>query len=133
MGLTAKQQRFCEEYVIDCNATQAAIRAGYSAKTAYSIGDENLKKPEIQECLQTLQGAAQERNKLDFDYIINGFRKIAETAEKESDRNTALSNLAKHLGFYEAHQNQKKPDKSAIEKYIETLDSDRLDDLIFNK
>lgn len=45
--LTAKQQRFCDEYLIDLNATQAAIRAGYSKKTAYSIGDENLKKPEI--------------------------------------------------------------------------------------
>lgn len=45
--LTAKQQRFCDEYLIDLNATQAAIRAGYSKKTAYSIGQENLKKPEI--------------------------------------------------------------------------------------
>lgn len=45
--LTAKQQRFCDEYLIDLNATQAAIRAGYSQKTAYSIGQENLKKPEI--------------------------------------------------------------------------------------
>lgn len=46
--LTEKQRRFCEEYTIDLNATQAAIRAGYSEKTSYSIGQENLKKPEIQ-------------------------------------------------------------------------------------
>ncbi len=46
--MTEKQKRFCEEYLIDCNATQAAIRAGYSAKTAYSIGNENLTKPEIE-------------------------------------------------------------------------------------
>ena len=46
--LTPKQQRFIDEYLVDLNATQAAIRAGYSAKTAYSIGIENLKKPEIQ-------------------------------------------------------------------------------------
>lgn len=45
--MTAKQKRFCDEYLIDMNATQAAIRAGYSKKTAYSIGNENLKKPEI--------------------------------------------------------------------------------------
>lgn len=45
--MTIKQRRFCDEYLIDCNATQAAIRAGYSEKTAGSIGDENLKKPEI--------------------------------------------------------------------------------------
>lgn len=50
--LTAKQQRFCDEYLIDLNATQAAIRAGYSKKTAYSIGQENLNKPEIKECIE---------------------------------------------------------------------------------
>ena len=48
MKLTEKQKRFCDEYLIDLNATQAAIRAGYSKKTAYSIGIENLKKPVIQ-------------------------------------------------------------------------------------
>ena len=46
-AVTPKQKRFCDEYLIDCNATQAAIRAGYSQKTAYSIGIENLKKLEI--------------------------------------------------------------------------------------
>ena len=45
--MTAKQKRFCDEYLVDYNATQAAVRAGYSAKTAYSIGTENLKKPEL--------------------------------------------------------------------------------------
>ena len=47
MTLTQKQIKFAEEYIISGNATQAAIKAGYSKKTAYSIGDENLKKPEI--------------------------------------------------------------------------------------
>ena len=50
--LTAKQQLFCDEYLIDLNATQAAIRAGYSKKTAYSIGQENLNKPEIKEYIE---------------------------------------------------------------------------------
>lgn len=45
--LTEKQKKFCNEYLVDCNATQAAIRAGYSPKTAYSIGEENLRKPEL--------------------------------------------------------------------------------------
>lgn len=47
--LTAKQQRFCDEYLIDLNATQAAIRAGYSEKTARVIATENLTKPAIKE------------------------------------------------------------------------------------
>lgn len=45
--MTDKQKRFCDEYTKDCNATQAAIRSGYSEQTAYSIGWENLRKPEI--------------------------------------------------------------------------------------
>ena len=50
--LTAKQQRFCDEYLIDMNMTQAAIRAGYSKKTAYAIGQENLKKPAIKNYIE---------------------------------------------------------------------------------
>lgn len=50
--LTAKQQRFCDEYLIDLNATQAAIRAGYSKKTARAIGNENLTKPDIKEYIE---------------------------------------------------------------------------------
>lgn len=45
--MTAKQMRFCDEYLIDLNATQAAIRAGYSQKTARAMGAENLTKPDI--------------------------------------------------------------------------------------
>lgn len=50
--LTAKQQRFCDEYLIDLNATQAAIRSGYSKKTARQIGQENLTKPDIKEYIE---------------------------------------------------------------------------------
>lgn len=45
--MTAKQKRFCDEYLIDLNATQAAIRAGYSKKAARQLGTENLSKPYI--------------------------------------------------------------------------------------
>lgn len=47
MKMTAKQKLFCDEYLIDLNATQASIRAGYSVKTARKIGQENLTKPVI--------------------------------------------------------------------------------------
>ena len=53
--MTTKQKRFCEEYVIDWNATRAAIAAGYSKKTAHSIGAENLTKPEIQSHIKEIQ------------------------------------------------------------------------------
>lgn len=55
--LTDKQEMFCKEYMIDLNATQAAIRAGYSEHTAKDIGCENLAKPNIQEYIQELKAA----------------------------------------------------------------------------
>ena len=58
--LTPKQARFCEEYLVDLNATQAAIRAGYSVESAGSIGSENLTKPEIRARIET---AMAERSK----------------------------------------------------------------------
>lgn len=53
--MSPKQEKFCAEYLIDLNATQAAIRAGYKERTAYSIGNENLKKPEIQKRIKALR------------------------------------------------------------------------------
>ena len=50
--MTAKQKLFCDEYIISLNATQAAIKAGYSEKTARFIGTENLTKPNIQEYIE---------------------------------------------------------------------------------
>lgn len=54
MKLTAKQKRFCEEYIIDCNATQAAIRAGYSEKTANEQGTRLLAKVSVQKYIKEL-------------------------------------------------------------------------------
>jgi phage terminase small subunit len=53
MKLTAKQKKFCDYYIDNPNATQAAIYAGYSEKTAGTIGSENLTKPQIQEYIQS--------------------------------------------------------------------------------
>lgn len=69
--LTAKQQRFVDEYLKDLNATQAALRAGYSEKTAYSVGHENLKKPEIQKAIQEAQNKRSERTEITQDFVIN--------------------------------------------------------------
>lgn len=51
-SLNPKQQRFCDEYLIDCNATRSATAAGYSPKTAYAIGAKLLKKAEIQRYIE---------------------------------------------------------------------------------
>lgn len=55
VSLNPKQRTFCIEYIKDHNATQAAIRAGYAEKTAYSIGSENLRKPEIVDFIADLE------------------------------------------------------------------------------
>lgn len=52
IAVNAKQKRFADEYLIDCNATQAAIRAGYSPKTARQIGEQNLSKLDIKEYIE---------------------------------------------------------------------------------
>lgn len=65
MALTDKQEMFCREYLIDLNATQAAIRAGYSVKTANRTASENLSKPDIQNRIAEL------KNKRNVEVDIN--------------------------------------------------------------
>ena len=84
--LTLKQEQFCLEYIIDFNATQAAIRAGYSKKTAYSIGQENLKKPEIMQYLAVLKDECQARARKSADDVIReienvGFSRLGDIVE----------------------------------------------------
>lgn len=70
MPLNAKQLRFAQEYIIDLNATQAAIRAGYSAKTAKEIGYENLTKPHISAEIARLQAEVADRHGVTVDRIV---------------------------------------------------------------
>lgn len=79
--LTDKQKRFIEEYLVDLNATQAAIRAGYSERTAYSIGEENLKKPEIKRAIEEAQLNRSSRVQITQDDVI---RMLIENIEKSS-------------------------------------------------
>ena len=69
-NLTPKQQRFVDEYLIDLNATQAAIRAGYSKKTARQIGSENLSKPDIQAKIAEAQRERSEATKIDAEWVL---------------------------------------------------------------
>ena len=74
--LTEKQQRFVDEYIIDLNATQAAIRTGYSEKTSYSIGHEILKKPEIQEAIALANDKRAQRTEITADRVLQELAKI---------------------------------------------------------
>ena len=92
-----KQRTFCEEYLIDLNATQAAIRAGYSEKTAYSIGSENLTKPEIADYIAELQGKRSQEAKKDAAWVL---KEASSTYEKARDAEaySAASSLLKLVG-----------------------------------
>ena len=68
--LTAKQRRFCDEYLIDLNATQAAIRAGYSEKTAKQIGQENLTKPDLKRYIEERMAKKEKKLIADQDEVL---------------------------------------------------------------
>ena len=103
MALTSKQQRFVEEYLVDLNATQAAIRAGYSPKTAYAIGSENLTKPEIKAALQAAQAEVTTKANITRDYLIEQANDIMLKAKANGawaaarGANELLAKLTGHL------------------------------------
>ncbi len=68
--LTDKQEMFCKEYIVDLNATQAAIRAGYSKKAAAESGYENLIKPHIQNRITELKSGRSEKLSIDAAYVL---------------------------------------------------------------
>lgn len=75
--LTAKQQRFCDEYLIDLNATQAAIRAGYSVKTANEQGSQLLAKLSIQEVIGKEMAERSRRTGINQDRVVLELAKLA--------------------------------------------------------
>lgn len=126
--LTDKQKQFVEEYLVDLNATQAAIRAGYSEQTGYSIGQRLLKKVEVQEAIQQAKNKRSERTQITQDEVIrrlienvdismgkkatvitipskteNGEvmgNDVAQFVYEPSAANKALELLGKHLGIF---------------------------------
>lgn len=75
--MTKKQKRFVEEYLIDLNATQAAIRAGYSPDTAQQMGSENLSKPVIRNAIDRAIAERSRRTGINQDRVIQELAKIA--------------------------------------------------------
>lgn len=123
MALNDKQKRFIEEYLIDLNATQAAIRAGYSEKTAGSQGHDLLKHPEISRALEKAQAQRSEKVGISAEWVLENLKNVAvrcqqaepvkewdhqekcmvETGEYQFDSagaNRALELIGKHLGMF---------------------------------
>lgn len=82
MALTAKQELFIQEYLVDLNATQAAIRSGYSKNTAKEIGHENLTKPHIRSRIDELQQLRAEKLQISADWVLQRLIAISDRCMK---------------------------------------------------
>jgi len=115
--LTAKQQRFCDEYLIDLNATQAAIRAGYSKKTAYSIGVENLNKPELKKYIEARMAEKESELIADQDEVLKYLTSVLRG--KTQSEIVVVEGIGD--GCSEARAMQKAPDEKERLKAAELL------------
>lgn len=84
MKLTAKQRRFVQEYLIDLNATQAAIRAGYSKNSARQVGTENLSKPSIKQAIEEKLKQIDEEKTADAKEIREFWTRVMRGEEKDT-------------------------------------------------
>ncbi|WP_120497527.1 terminase small subunit [Kiloniella sp. EL199] len=82
--LTERQKRFVEEYLIDFNATQAAIRAGYSPNSVKQSASRTLKNPLMQEAIEQAKAARSQRLQIDADYVLKGAVELFERCMQRS-------------------------------------------------
>lgn len=104
MALRPKQQRFVEEFMVDFNATQAAIRAGYSTKTARVIGPENLLKPAVAAAIVEAQRELSQRVEVTIDDVVRGLYREATRPDtlggSSAVRRSAWVDLGRYLGMF---------------------------------
>lgn len=110
--LNARQKVFCEEYLIDLNATQAAVRAGYSEKTARVIGGENLLKPAIAEYVAELKAERSKKTKIDAAYVLEMSNELLKRCMVEGEGfnatgvGKALDLIGKHVNVQAFNEKQ---------------------------
>lgn len=115
--LTAKQKRFCDEYLIDLNATQAAIRAGYSKKTANRIGTENLSKLVIKQYIDARMAEKESELIADQDEVL----KYLTSVLRGKSQSTEIVVEGIGDGVSEARTIQKEPSEKDRLKAAELL------------
>lgn len=146
--LNEKQKQFCNEYIIDFNGTQAAIRAGYSKKTANRLASENLSKLDIQEYLKELIDNRNKRTQITQDEVVADIIRVKnrcmqseaildkdgnETGIYKFDStgaNKALDMLMKHTGGYKLDNKQANGVNCVKKVYVTIEDQKKTDSLI---
>lgn len=130
MALTAKQTAFVQEYLVDLNATQAAIRAGYSQRRAGEIGYQLLQKTTVQEAIKAAMDERGDRTHITQDFVLAELYKIAtqgaddgpESSLKYSNKLKALELLGKHMAMFTERSEVTGTLSLTMESYLEDLD-----------
>lgn len=112
MKLTPKQARFIEEYLVDLNATQAAIRAGYAERSATVTASKLLTKANIQAAIQIAQLARSERTQITVDKVLEDIELIKLNAMQQEDDGKMIN----HAGALKACELQGKHLKMFVDK-----------------
>ncbi len=115
--LSPKMERFVEEYLVDLNASEAVLRAGYKTRNKNRMGAELLRHPLVSQTIEEHLQARRERMELTADYVLT---KLVDIVEKQQEGNPqaalrGLELLGKHLGLYRDRQEISGPDGRAIE------------------
>lgn len=113
MGLTPKQKAFAEYYIQSGNASDAARKAGYSAKTAYAIGQENLKKPDIAKYIADLFSDEEEKRIADANEVIRFYTSVMRGEIKDQ------------FGLEASLSDRLKAGDSLMKRYAVTADRDK--------
>jgi phage terminase small subunit len=104
--MNARQQRFVTEYLIDCNATQAAIRAGYGARTARQVGSQNLSKLDIQSAIKEAQEKRNGTAVFTRERALEILADLALNAERDNNKIAAIAQASKMSGWESAQRHE---------------------------
>jgi len=125
VSLNLKQRRFAEEYVVDHNATQAAIRAGYSEHTATEQGSRLLTNVHVQRWIADHTQKVTTRLELTAELVLGGLMEIALHGEREANRVRSFELLGKHLAlFTDKLEVSQVPDAELVSQWVEAMEAD---------
>ena len=122
--LTPKERRFCEEYIIDLNGAKAAIRAGYSEKTAKQIAYKILGRPAIQAHIAALKAERQKRVEISADDVIRQTQNDHDKAVALGQMGPAVKsteNLGRHLGIFKEDRPQSQAEAMSDDELIKFI------------